>query len=114
LPKEAPWLDTYVHELISFPNTKHDDQVDSTVFALAWSTAQKGGPWGWLKYMKGMAEKSNLRRVEKPTRVWVAPPVTQWVAIDGRHIMIPQDRIIELTSEEDIRNVILRGGRRVD
>jgi predicted phage terminase large subunit-like protein len=37
LPKEAPWLNTYVLELISFPNSKHDDQVDSTVFALAWS-----------------------------------------------------------------------------
>ena len=37
-PKEAPWLDTYLAELISFPNSKYDDQVDSTVFALAWST----------------------------------------------------------------------------
>jgi predicted phage terminase large subunit-like protein len=38
LPKEAPWLDQYVAELISFPNSRHDDQVDSTVFALAWAT----------------------------------------------------------------------------
>jgi predicted phage terminase large subunit-like protein len=38
-PKEAHWLDTYLAELISFPNSKYDDQVDSTVFALAWSTS---------------------------------------------------------------------------
>ena len=38
-PKEAPWLDVYIDELISFPNSKHDDQVDSTVFALAWSSS---------------------------------------------------------------------------
>ena len=38
-PKEAPWLDAYLAELISFPNSKYDDQVDSTVFALAWSTS---------------------------------------------------------------------------
>src|SRR3974390_2869881 len=38
LPKEAHWLDAYVLELTTFPNSKHDDQVDSTVFALAWST----------------------------------------------------------------------------
>jgi predicted phage terminase large subunit-like protein len=38
LPKEAPWLETYVLELVTFPNSKYDDQVDSTVFALAWST----------------------------------------------------------------------------
>jgi predicted phage terminase large subunit-like protein len=38
LPKHAPWLEAYLSELISFPNSKYDDQVDSTVFALAWST----------------------------------------------------------------------------
>jgi len=40
-PKEAPWLAAYIAELISFPNSKYDDQVDSTVFALAWLSAQK-------------------------------------------------------------------------
>ncbi len=34
-PKEAHWLDTYLLELITFPNPKNDYQVDSTVFALA-------------------------------------------------------------------------------
>src|SRR5262249_24686688 len=38
-PKEAHWLNTYLAELTSFPNSKYDDQVDSTVFALAWSTS---------------------------------------------------------------------------
>lgn len=36
LPKEAPWLDAYLHELLTFPNGKHDDQVDSTSQALEW------------------------------------------------------------------------------
>jgi len=35
-PKNAPWLDTYLSELTSFPSTSYDDQVDSTVYALAW------------------------------------------------------------------------------
>jgi len=26
----APWLGEYVVELVGFPGTKHDDQVDST------------------------------------------------------------------------------------
>jgi hypothetical protein len=30
---------------ISFPNSKYDDQVDSTVFAIAWSTLNR--PYGW-------------------------------------------------------------------
>jgi predicted phage terminase large subunit-like protein len=36
LPKQAPWLDDYLRELTGFPNSKHDDQVDSTTQALAW------------------------------------------------------------------------------
>lgn len=36
LPKEAPWLDDYLRELTSFPNSKHDDQVDSTTQAIQW------------------------------------------------------------------------------
>jgi predicted phage terminase large subunit-like protein len=35
LPKEAPWLDAFVHELLSFPG-RHDDQVDALSQGLAW------------------------------------------------------------------------------
>ncbi len=34
VPANAPWLDDYLVELIGFPGTKHDDQVDSTTQAL--------------------------------------------------------------------------------
>jgi predicted phage terminase large subunit-like protein len=34
LPREAPWLGEYLHELLGFPNAAHDDQVDSTSQAL--------------------------------------------------------------------------------
>jgi hypothetical protein len=43
-PKEAHWLDTYLLELVTFPNSKNDDQVDSTVYALAWSTLHSAVP----------------------------------------------------------------------
>jgi predicted phage terminase large subunit-like protein len=33
-PRSAPWLSEYVRELTSFPNSKYDDQVDSTTQAL--------------------------------------------------------------------------------
>jgi len=45
-PMEAHWLEAYLAELTSFPNSKYDDQVDSTVFALAWSTSGPR-PYGW-------------------------------------------------------------------
>lgn len=34
LPQQAPWLDDYETELLGFPGTKFDDQVDSTAQAL--------------------------------------------------------------------------------
>ena len=37
IPKDAPWLANYIHELMGFPLTKHDDQVDSTSQFLKWA-----------------------------------------------------------------------------
>jgi len=37
LPKDALWLDTYLHELMAFPTSKYDDQVDSTSQYLNWA-----------------------------------------------------------------------------
>lgn len=34
LPGNAPWLATYVNELLAFPNGANDDQVDATSQAL--------------------------------------------------------------------------------
>jgi hypothetical protein len=35
LPRHAPWLSEYQGELLSFPQVRFDDQVDSTSQALA-------------------------------------------------------------------------------
>ena len=35
LPEDAPWLDAFVAELLSFPG-RHDDQVDALTQGLAW------------------------------------------------------------------------------
>ncbi len=57
LPQEAPWLDAYLRELTSFPNGRHDDQVDSTTQALAWLKAKAGtGEQGWIEYAKEQLE----------------------------------------------------------
>jgi predicted phage terminase large subunit-like protein len=42
-PKQAPWLCELEAEVFAFPNTKHDDQVDSIVQALAYSVPSF--PW---------------------------------------------------------------------
>ena len=40
LPENAPWLATYLNELLGFPNAPHDDQIDATSQALNWLTAR--------------------------------------------------------------------------
>ena len=42
LPQDAAWLDIYLRELMAFPSSKYDDQVDSTSQYLKWA-ADAGG-----------------------------------------------------------------------
>ena len=56
LPTEAHWLADYLRELTIFPAGRHDDQVDSTAQALAW-TKQRPVGWGFLEFYREQAEK---------------------------------------------------------
>jgi len=53
LPTEADWLDMFLHELLAFPNGRHDDQVDSVSQFLKWSSLR--GPFDTM--MIGMGPK---------------------------------------------------------
>lgn len=37
LPNEAPWLATFLHEMLAFPMARHDDQIDSVSQFLNWA-----------------------------------------------------------------------------
>jgi hypothetical protein len=94
-PKEAHWLDTYLLELVTFPNAKNDDQGDSTVFALAWSTLQPTpGIIEFYKQKAAMVRGSTDQT--KMFRVRVPPGPTHWYLITGSPVAIPPDRIIEV------------------
>ena len=108
-PEKAPWLDAYLLELTTFPNAKHDDQVDSTVHALAWLTQQANAP-GMALYT---LTKMKYEQRKRMTRVQVPPGSSHWGLITGRQVVIPPDRIIEVTNEE-LEAVLRNGGRRVD
>ena len=43
LPENAEWLAVYLHELVTFPKSKHDDQADSTSQALDWAKQRDFG-----------------------------------------------------------------------
>jgi predicted phage terminase large subunit-like protein len=60
LPVKAAWLGDYLHELITFPKGKWDDQVDSTSQALDWSKQQAGTQLlGYIEYLKREVAKQN-------------------------------------------------------
>ena len=44
LPREAAWLGEFLGEILMFPNTKHDDQVDSMSQFLWWVRQQRHAP----------------------------------------------------------------------
>ncbi len=60
LPQEVPWLDGYIHELLTFPKGRYDDQVDSTSQALDWYR-QHGIDPGALIYMRSIAKEIERR-----------------------------------------------------
>ena len=97
---------------MTFPNSKNDDQVDSTVYALAWSTLHSAVP-GILQYYKN--EAARLRpNPNKYIRVHVPPALSShWILITGRAVNVPESRIVEVTQEE-MRSMIQQGCQRVD
>jgi predicted phage terminase large subunit-like protein len=114
-PRKAPWLDNYLQELTGFPNAKYDDQVDSTVYALAWSTPD-GNAENWIRYAKQVAEMElgNHSGRAEMIRVRLPPISTSFILITGRPIsFVPEDGIVEMTEEEYLPLRQL-GARRAD
>ena len=62
-PKQAPWLRIFLEELLSFPDSRHSDQVDSVSQALGYK------PSGWTaeslanynKFLEGFIKTPSLR-----------------------------------------------------
>jgi predicted phage terminase large subunit-like protein len=44
LPKEAPWLSDFLHEILAFPNARYDDQIDSVSQFLNWAENDHRNP----------------------------------------------------------------------
>ena len=58
LPETGPWLSNLIDELMSFPNSRHDDQLDFISQALDWIKQRLSGSWhGVVEYYKREAEK---------------------------------------------------------
>ena len=77
-PERAPWLASYLAELTTFPNGKHDDQVDSTAQMLDWFKQAGRQPQdGIWHYTKMLAEKQR-NTPPKPVPLSVQLGLRRW------------------------------------
>lgn len=62
LPDTAPWLAEYLHELVLFPNSRYDDQADSTSQALDWfRNSSANCVLGLVEWRKQLQREANSR-----------------------------------------------------
>lgn len=66
LPSEAPWLPTFKRELLGFPRSRHDDQVDSFSQFLNWT--KHNGFWRALPRDHPLKIERRERNRERPRR----------------------------------------------
>jgi len=85
IPETAPWLAEYLHEMIVFPNGKHDDQVDSTAQFLDWFKRPFPSQAAY-ELMREAAEEVEQRRKAKPQSAPLspAPGSVEWRALQEK------------------------------
>src|SRR6266566_5795973 len=81
IPEAAPWLAEYLHEMTTFPNGKHDDQVDSTAQFLDWFKRPMSNQ-GIFEYYRRMAAK--LKPPEITVRLAAPPGIGAVQTLSGR------------------------------
>lgn len=100
IPREAPWLHDYLHELAMFPKGRHDDQVDSTAQALAYIGKPSSADM-WIEYYRQRALKSYGIDPEQVTVTFDHPnPDVTFRASSGRDISRESDGFYHCTPGE--------------
>jgi predicted phage terminase large subunit-like protein len=117
LPDAAPWRARYLHEMTTFPNGRHDDQVDSTAQMLDWFKrgAGPGSNAGILAYYRQRAEE--LRHGQAlsgpPVRLRAPAGVGAVQLLSGIHRAVAADGAVEM-SESDAAPLLSVGWVHVD
>ena len=110
-PKKADWLEIYLSELLSFPSSNYDDQVDSTVYALAWIAENPQYTGTLIKqssihYYTDLPEDQGYKRVfmswdtalkDGGQGDWTV--CTVWMLLDGVYYLLHMERGIYGYSE---------------
>jgi hypothetical protein len=96
LPREAHWLADYLHELVTFPRGRYDDQVDSTAQALAW-LKQSQSTTGIIEYYRMLRER-NKHPVQKMVKLLAPAAVTHVCTMTGQQVAV-RDGMVEVSEE---------------
>jgi predicted phage terminase large subunit-like protein len=101
IPEAAPWLAEYLHELMVFPNGKHDDQVDSTAQFLDWFKKPYPGQ-GIFEFYRMRAERRQNPENPERYRVRLQAPsgMGSVQTFSGRHINVSPDGTIEMSADD--------------
>jgi predicted phage terminase large subunit-like protein len=115
LPDTAPWLVQYLHELTSFPNGRHDDQVDSTAQMLDWFKRGSGpaSNAGIFELYRQRAEEQQREQASRP-RVRLRSPrgISQVQLLSGIRQAVAADGTVGMT-ESDAAPLLRAGWVRV-
>jgi predicted phage terminase large subunit-like protein len=114
LPKAAPWLALYLHEMTTFPFGRHDDQVDSTAQMLDWFKRGSGpsSNAGIFELYRGLAQAAQAQQPSRERRVRLRVPA----GIGHRNMLllnVAADGTAEM-SEADAEPLLRAGWVRID
>jgi len=114
LPDTAPWLSAYLHELTTFPNGRHDDQVDSTAQMLDWFKRGSGpsSNVGIFELYRQLAAEARGQQVRREQRVRLRVPAGIG-RINLLHLNVGPDGTVEM-QEEEAESFLRAGWERVD
>jgi predicted phage terminase large subunit-like protein len=126
LPREAHWLADYVHELVTFPRARYDDQVDSTSQALDWIKQSRMNPHAAsIAFIERKLEEWRLRAAgidptlpREPVTLQAPEPCSNYFmsGINGRagRYHADGDGIIRDVHPEDVQRLLALGCTYVD
>jgi predicted phage terminase large subunit-like protein len=112
LPDTAPWLAQYLHELTTFPNGRHDDQVDSTAQMLDWFKRGGSPNSGIFEYYRRLAEGGGGQTTTRERRVRLRVPAGIG-RINLLHLNVAADGTVEMP-EAEAESFLRAGWVRVD
>jgi hypothetical protein len=99
-------LADYLREMTIFPAGRHDDQVDSTAQALAWTKIRPAG-WGIIEFYRQQNEARSGQSRRTKIRLHAREGISHVYGLSGRCYAVI-DRVVEV-EREDARSLLGAG-----